>query len=193
MAKVDDLLSGRSTHSWSINEHLGALKKYGEDCEHITEFGVHCGFSTTAFLAARPKKLVGYDLKRIEPDISLFYDIVKEEGITEYEFHEGNVLCADIEETDLLFVDDLHDYHQVKGELFLHGNKAKKYLIFHDTISRALTDETPSNNPIQGILRAIYEFLAANPHWFIHEHFNHQSGLTIFRRAGNNELFRRNP
>jgi hypothetical protein len=45
-------------------------------------------------------------------------------------FRHGSTLEADvIEETDMLFVDTLHTYGQVKGELERHGNQARKYIV----------------------------------------------------------------
>ena len=41
-----------------INEHLPTLKKYSEECDHITEMGVRWLVSTFAFLMGKPKKLV---------------------------------------------------------------------------------------------------------------------------------------
>ena len=37
-----------------INEHLPTLRKYAEECDHITEMGVRWIVSTYAFLAAKP-------------------------------------------------------------------------------------------------------------------------------------------
>lgn len=39
-----------------INEHLPTLKKYAEECDHITEMGVRGIVSTYALLMGKPKK-----------------------------------------------------------------------------------------------------------------------------------------
>ena len=49
-----------------INEHLPTLKKYAEECEHITEMGVRWVVSTFAFMAGLPKKLISYDIDSLE-------------------------------------------------------------------------------------------------------------------------------
>jgi len=46
-----------------INEHIPAIIKYGQECDHITEMGVRGIVSTWAWLAASPKKLIAYDLE----------------------------------------------------------------------------------------------------------------------------------
>ena len=38
-----------------INEHLPTLKRYAEDCDHITEMGVRWLVSTIAFMMGQPK------------------------------------------------------------------------------------------------------------------------------------------
>ena len=45
-----------------INEHLPTLKRYADECEHITEMGVRWVVSTYAFLMSKPKKLVSIDI-----------------------------------------------------------------------------------------------------------------------------------
>lgn len=181
---LEELFRGRQDNkAGSTTLHMGTLRSYGEQCAHITEFGVFNCFSTTAFLAARPKKLVGYDILR-QPDVDLIEKIAREQTEAEFVFHLASSIEVEIEETDLLFVDSLHDYAQVKQELTLHGNKARKYLILHDTLERATSDETPSNNEVQGIIPALLEFLVKNPHWRVYDHYNFQYGLTILKRGG---------
>ena len=46
-----------------INEHLPTLKKYADECDHITEMGVREGVSFVALLNGKPKKMVGIDIK----------------------------------------------------------------------------------------------------------------------------------
>ena len=56
--KLDELAGKKS----DINEHLLAINELASGCEHITEFGVRNVVSTWALLAARPKRLVCYDI-----------------------------------------------------------------------------------------------------------------------------------
>lgn len=189
---LEKIYQDRRATPHSINEHMDTLRHYASKCSVVTEFGVDVGFSTIAFLAAQPKELHSYDINR-QPDIDLIDSIAATETRTRFEFHHQSSLDARFELTDLLFIDSLHDYAQVKQELELHGHKAQSYLVFHDTIAWAYSDERPSSYPseanysfgkhLKGIGPAIGEYMATHPEWKIIEHLYHQSGLTIYRRV----------
>ena len=66
----------------------------------------------------------------------------------------------------------------MKKELELHGNKAKKYLIFHDTISFRERGERGGC----GIYKAIIEFLKENSHWYIESEYTNNNGFLILKR-----------
>ena len=162
-----------------INEHLPTLKKYAEECEHITEMGVRWVVSTYALLMGKPKKLISYDINPI--DSVAIQQMVK--GDTDFEFRVANTLDLEIEETDFLFIDTLHNYNQLKGELELHGNKARKYIAFHDTTSFEWIGESYEGKVDEkGLWPAIEEFLEANSNWELHERFTNNNGLTILKR-----------
>ena len=162
-----------------INEHLPTLKKYAEECEHITEMGVRWVVSTYALLMGKPKKLISYDINAINSEP--IQQMVKDD--TDFEFRVANTLNLEIEETDLLFIDTLHNYNQLKGELTLHGNKARKYIIFHDTTSFEWIGESYEGKVDEkGLWPAIEEFLEVNPYWELHERFTNNNGLTILKR-----------
>lgn len=174
----------------SINEHMDTLRKYAEQSDHIVEFGVMHGFSTIAFLAGRPKELHSYDILR-QVEIDQIEFVAAGEGLN-FTFHLQSSLEAQFESTDLLFLDSLHNYEQVRDELALHGHKAKKFLIFHDTIAFAYMDQIATHLPAhphyslghkKGIGPAIEEYMTAHPEWQIIEHHYHQSGLTVYKRV----------
>lgn len=162
-----------------INEHLPTLKKYAEECEHIIEMGVRWVVSTYALLMGKPKKMISYDINPIGfNDIS---EMVKDD--TNFEFRVANTLDLEIEETDLLFIDTLHNYNQLKGELTLHGNKSRKYIIFHDTTTFEWIGESYEDKVDEiGLWPAIEEFLEENQNWKLHERFTNNNGLTILKR-----------
>ncbi len=162
-----------------INEHLPTLKKYAEECDHITEMGVRWIVSTYALLMGKPKRMISYDINEIVWQPIL--DIVKYD--TDFEFRVANTLDLEIEETDLLFIDTLHNYNQLKGELTLHGNKSRKYIIFHDTTTFEWTGESYEGKVGElGLWPAIAEFLEENKNWELHERFTNNNGLTILKR-----------
>lgn len=164
-----------------INEHLPTLKKYAEDCDHVTEMGVRWLVSTIAFMMGKPKKLISYDIDPLENwgiNTNEVVELGKKNEI-DFNFILGNTLELEIEETDLLFLDTDHTYKQLIGELTLHGNKSKKYIIFHDTTSFEFKG---MNGDIIGLWPAIEEFMKDNRHWVIAERFNNNNGLTILKR-----------
>jgi hypothetical protein len=162
-----------------INEHLETLKEYASECDHITEMGVRWVVSTYAFLMGKPKKMISYDINFVNTDF--IKELVKDD--TDFEFKVANTLNLEIEETDLLFIDTLHNYNQLKGELELHADKSKKYIIFHDTTSFEWIGESYNGKVDEiGLWPAIEEFLESNPHWKILKRYTHNNGLLILKR-----------
>ena len=154
------------------------LAQLARQCEHVTEFGVRTGMSTYSFLhglSSKPNaKLRSYDLHD-------FFNVfgISAQVATNWTFQQGSTLDAPtIEPTDLLFIDTLHTYAQVKGELEKHGNQARKYIVFHDTVAFGIVGEDNGT----GINLAIQEFLRDNDHWHIAEHYENCNGLTVLAR-----------
>ena len=137
-----------------ISAHLPLLEFLAKMCDHITEFGVREGFSTTAFLSGKPKILRSYDLNQTTFNVDP--ESIKP---TDWKFKQQNTIDSDfnIEETDLLFIDTLHTFDQVQRELSLHHKKVKKWIVFHDTVAHGeISKDVPG---VLGISRAIEGFL----------------------------------
>lgn len=181
---LEALFQSRRNQEWSINQHMDTIKGYAGQCEHITEFGTDVGFSTIALLCGRPKKLITYDIIRQDEDVDLIEGVARDYTDTEFIFKLESSLETEIEETELLFIDTLHTYYQLKQELALHCDKVSKFIIMHDTEGHAYTDEMeypiPPNE--RGLQPAIREWLEDHPEWVLHEHFTYQYGLSIYRR-----------
>lgn len=166
-----------------ISEHLPTLFRYATECKHITEMGVRYMVSLWALLKGKPTKLIAYDIaspSRFGETISI--EEVKEAAKlneTDFQFYIDNSLGVDIEETDLLFVDTLHNYTQLKYELKRHADKVRKYIILHDTVTYGMVGEMFEE---RGLRQAIYEFLSDRPEWSVKEHFENCNGLTILVR-----------
>jgi len=169
-----------------INEHFPAIIKYGSECDHITEMGVRGIVSTWGWLACSPKKLIAYDMfnpSRWGGDLDSVYDTAKAYGIP-FEFRQEDVTKIEIEETDLLFLDTTHVYSQLKKELELHSDKARKYICFHDTTSYETKGEDGKEGT--GIWKAIEEFLEDDKDkWVLQERFTNNNGFTIIKRINN--------
>jgi len=182
-----------NTHS-DINEHMPTFRRYARECDVIVEMGSRFGVGVWGFLMGlsedarndwwtRPlnKKMICIDIDN--PNIwgeGVLEELEKgcQQWDLQFEFRQENTLENEIEECDFLFLDTWHSYDQVKGELLCHGNKSRKYIGFHDTELYGFRDMSNT----QGIWPAIDEWLRANPHWYIHEKFANNNGVTILKR-----------
>lgn len=180
MSKIDEMFKQHRNTPSDIHEHLTTLHQYASMCDHITEMGVRWVVSTWAFLAARPKKMISYDvLDPIQWGVNMndVITLAQSEGI-DYSFVQKDVLTVEIEETDLLFIDTIHNYSQIKSEFKLHEPKVKKYMILHDTTTYATEGESGD----KGIWYAVEEFLYARRDWSLEERYLNNNGLTILVR-----------
>jgi hypothetical protein len=182
MNRLEEIFNKKHITTSDINEHLPVLKKYSEECDIIVELGVRTIVSTWAFLLGNPKKLISVDIKHPSEyksnDLSIVEEISKEMGI-EFDFILSDSRTVNIPECDLLFIDTLHTYDQIKKELEVHSKKVKKYIILHDTQTFRTIGEV--NNEV-GIWPAVEEFLSNNPEWFIFEELKNNNGLTIIKK-----------
>lgn len=163
-------------HECDTNELFPTLRAYAEKCDHVTEFGVRGVFTTWAFLARRPKRMVSYDIE-YNANIEGAKKEAAKGGIS-FEFRLENTLKADIEPTDLLFIDTTHTYAHLKAELDRHAGKVSKFIAIHDTESFGLIGEDKG----PGEKQAIDEFLDTHPEWRQKEHMTISNGLTILER-----------
>lgn len=192
MTELDSFYNQLVSTPSDINEHLPTLKEYAEKCETITEFGVRGVVSTVALIKGNPKKMISVDLfhpshwnKQAELEKVVNY---ANDNNIQYEFIVADTRSIEIENTDMLFIDTLHTYEQLKVELAKHGNKAQKFLAFHDTTLYESTDEYNSytyeiiNGDKKGLWPAIQEFLLQNPEWQVCERKTNNNGLTVLKR-----------
>jgi hypothetical protein len=171
-----------------INEHLPVLRKYAEQCDHITELGVRYGNSTVAFMAARPKKFIAYDLQY--NDKMDYLKLIAEESGIDFELKIENPLNleddrSELEETDLLFIDTNHHATQMREELRLHSPKARKYIIMHDTTT--FYDRGAGDDHMEdGMKLAIEPFLEdkSNGWAMVYRSFEN-NGLMVLERINN--------
>jgi hypothetical protein len=181
MITLEEIYEIKCTTPSDINEHLPTLRRIAGDCDHVTEMGVRWVVSTYALMAGKPKQLISYDIESVERwgySIEQLTELAKDNGV-EFSFVVADTTDVEIKETDFLFIDTYHVYDQLKKELALHGNKARKYLGFHDTTTFA---EVGEHNQ-KGLWPAIEEFMVENPHWVVYERHINNNGLTILKRA----------
>jgi hypothetical protein len=196
MINIDIIYDNLHKTPSDINEHFPVLKEYTEKCEHVTEMGVRFVNSTFAFLKGNPKIFRCIDLYhpskwKYEDRLEIVEEYCKQNNI-DFKFITGNSLEIEIEDTDLLFIDTLHRYHQLINELNRHSKKVKKFIIMHDTTTYQNNDEqnyytnfNPESSK-RGLWPAIEEFLSGNKEWKLLERKTNNNGLTILERCDEN-------
>ena len=175
--------------SSDINEHLPTLRKYAEQCSHITEFGVREVVSIWAYLDAGTKTIRGYDIKE-SPNYKDALLYAKANSI-DLKFIKADTLKTTIEETEFLFIDTLHTYQQLLSELTKHHGYVSKYIGFHDVVTFGYLNEQPgkkikdycnlAGDPQQGLMPAILEFMYENPEWQLDFFSKENNGLLILK------------
>lgn len=173
-----------------INEHMPTLRRYASQCNHVTEMGVRAVVSTYGLLTAFPNVLRCYDIHR-HTNVDVALRLATDAGV-DMKFFEEDVLTVRIEPTDLLLIDTLHIYTQLKKELFLHADAVRKWICLHDTTTwgehaESYSWQTPEImknyvNGDRGIWPAVEEFIE-HGFWRIKERFTHNNGLTILERV----------
>lgn len=159
-----------------IHEHLPRLRALASGLDHVTELGTRwADGSTVAFLAAQPTTLSCFDINDC-PDLDRLRPLA---GRTHLAFTKADVLRTELVQTDLLFIDTWHRYAQLSAELWMHGAKARRYIVLHDTVTFGYHDEDGAG---PGLWLAVEEFCAPGT-WRVSEHYENNNGLTILTRT----------
>lgn len=166
------------TEKSDIYMHIPILYALAKECETVTEMGVRSGVSTRAFLYA-DVDLVSYDIEEVT-EVRKLFDIAKNKAGKFAEYLIEDVTEITIDPTDMLFIDTLHTYEQVKKELHLHANKVNKYIAFHDIFTYGFKDE--GTDAPRGILYAILEYLVVHPEWKLKYISIDNNGLLVLER-----------
>ncbi|WP_294535486.1 hypothetical protein [uncultured Rhodoblastus sp.] len=168
-----DFIAAKILPTVWLGDNVSRIDDYtrlAENCDEILECGVYTGLTTTAFLLARPKKLVSIDTT--SKYFSLLADLsrlAKNQG-TEFTFLEMNDLDYESEGQDLLLIDTTHFYDQTLKELDRFGPNTRKRIILHDCASH------------EGVFQAVSEWLWCNKNFYIAEHDNRGDGLCVLER-----------
>lgn len=114
--------------------------------------------------------MVSYDIELLPEAVALF-EAGKAEGVN-CELVQGSSFDIELPEVDSIFIDTDHTFACLSKELKLHGNKAQKYLAFHDTVSFA-----------SELMPAIIAFMDMNPQWETFIECKHNNGLLVLTRT----------
>ena len=156
-----------------LSDHLHTLKILANNVNRVTEFGTGEGISTIALLAGRPISLKTYDIEEIE-----IIDKLKNlaDG-TQVEFIHRDTSTTEIDETDLLLIDTVHNDKQLSAELTNNAHRVKRFIVITKTHKYAKVGENCIYNG-GGILDTIRNFLKENIEWNIKRNYNHNGSIT---------------
>jgi hypothetical protein len=187
-----------------IHEHLPFLRALSRSCTSICEMGVRRCVSSWAFLlglAESPrsdKALFCVDIQpaKLHPLVDL--------GAALQPAVQVSMTVADSRsfhlprEVDLLFIDTLHVYGQLRQELSAHQARVRRFLCLHDTETDGEEGEVvrmgwdvqqmarktglAPQDLCRGLRPAVEEFLSAFSNWRLHKHFANNNGLTVLVR-----------
>jgi hypothetical protein len=159
-----------------IYQHLPTLYRYASCCRHVTEFGTRTGVSTLALLRALPERLVAYDWDRF-PEVDYLEELARLQGI-HFSFRQEDTRRADLEPTDLLFIDTYHVRQQLEEELAVAGERVGRYLLLHDTETYGEQGEDGG----EGLWPAVAALVRRDPKWCLLNHRSENNGLTVLWR-----------
>jgi hypothetical protein len=169
--------------SSDISAHLPMLEFLASQVWSVTEFGTRGCYSTSAFLSGCRGRVKSYDL-HWNTDIDYLYRLQEKGKLPcEWRFEQGDTLkIKPIELTQMLFIDTLHTYDQVIGELNRHAANVTTYLVFHDTSIYSQGNVSVDRPNEAGILKAVDEFLEKNPQWQEVYRVEYNHGLLVLEK-----------
>lgn len=171
MSDLDLLFQEHCNKPGDINEHLPVLKELASCCNSVTEFGIRHGTSSVGLLAGLPSRYRGVDVNEPGAIFAKAAELARHQGVN-ISVRIGSTLeIPEIDETDLLFVDTVHTYDQVTGELTRHAHRVRRFLVFHDTVSHP------------EVFRAVESFMASSPEWALEFNVRNNNGLAMLKRT----------
>ena len=165
-----------------INEHLPVLFILGLQCQTIVEFGVREANSTIALMTAlkmqsRHTTMFSYDQSPTYCNALDGSEHLTDTNTVWSYCQADTSKLESIPVCDLLFIDTLHTYDQVRAEL-KHSERVKRWIVLHDTVKWGQDGE----NEQRGIRPAIELFLHRHPHWKNLYEYRNNNGLMILER-----------
>lgn len=190
MMTLEELYAKHCQSGTAIAAHLPRLRQLATGCELAVEFGVKRGGSSTALLLGAARVL-SFDVLETASARQL------EELVGErWTYRLEDSRRAHIPPCDLLFIDSLHTYEQVRAELDRHADQVQRWLVFHDVTTfgevgavgetgRQAWQYTPGKTVpanCYGIRPAIDGLMIRDPSWHIHSRVVDSHGLLVLER-----------
>ncbi len=187
-AKVEALYRGHAEGRTTMAAHLPRLRALAAGLPLAVEFGVKRGGSSSALLLGA-QHVLSYDL--VETPQARELEAAAGDS---WEYRIGDSRTADVRACDLLLVDSLHTYAQVRAELQRWAGRVRRWLVFHDSVTfgsigadgetgRWLHAGPPPIPPeALGIRPAVDELMIADDTWRIVSHETASHGLLVLER-----------
>lgn len=174
----------------AMTAHLPRLRALATGLDLAVEFGVKQGASSVALLLGA-QHVISYDIVPTPHAKSL-----QVMAGPRWDYRIADSRTAIPTPCDLLLVDSLHTYAQVRAELQQHAASVRRYLVFHDTITfgsigadgesgKWIWRQEPGvavTRAHLGIRPAIDELMIADPTWFLQAHYIDSHGLLVLER-----------
>ena len=164
-----------------LDQHLPKLRELAAGCEHVTEITKRRE-STIGLLAGRPKTMISWQQEqdplngRVHAAVAATIDDNKRTAFTSHVGQHGGVPA--IEETDGLFIDDIHHGDRAMAQLTNLAPQVRHWIAWHDTQSYG--EKGDGGGP--GLLTAIRAYLRQHPEWSVVYHSPKQYGFTVISR-----------
>ncbi len=166
-ATIEEFYDQVQATKWSLDQHMPQLRELAGQCSHVTEFS-HTRESLVAFAAARPERLVSYNVDRKATEALPLCPFLELHGMDSPDI-------PIIDETDLLFLDTKHTRARLAEELQKFAPQVRRYIVLHDTVLHGTRGEDGG----VGLVPAIRSFVEEHPAWFVASHTQVQYGLTV--------------
>lgn len=191
MHRIEMEFANRVITPSDINEHLLLLYSLALGCESVTEFGIRYGASTTALLAAMSMRkrmglaasYLGYDVNPSFIEIAGDLFQMCPNDLSRTAVVGNSMTIRPVPPTCLLLIDSQHEGEVVYRELERHASFAKRYLVFHDTVTFGKRGELGG----LGLLRGIEDYMkspacAQDYPWSLKMDLQNNNGLTVYER-----------
>jgi len=187
---LEDLYAQHCASGSAMAAHLPRLRALAEGCALAVEFGVKRGASSAALLLGATH-VISYDVRET-PEARVLEQLAG----ARWEYRLEDSRAAACPPCDLLFVDSLHTYDQVRAELAAHADHVRRWLVFHDVLTfgtvGAKGESGEQIHPYRrgesvprdalGIRPAIDELLIRDRSWHIAASYSDSHGLLVLRR-----------
>lgn len=168
--RIYDLHATAHTQNYML-VHAELIEKM-KDCDSYTELGVNQGATLAAVMLQNPDKVRAYDISLKPYNFAKdHFDKYAADNSIDYAISEDDTLKCVLDSVDLLYIDTLHRYEHLTKELARHADKARKYIVFHDTHAQ------------QGLKRAVQEFVQQHSEWSIVTDCQEHVGFMTIKRT----------